>query len=332
MLGPSLLRHNKKLEAVIFPPGDGGVLYTIALMGVYYFLFLEGVKVDITTIPKLRRKVIQIAFSGLIPYAVTMILICFFFRHLLPANIDNMFFLKFLALTHGLSFFPTLQPILAEFKLLNTHLGRLSMDVSMVHLLTGALMFTINQVIAQGYNDPLKGVHHLLSVFALWIFLGFFFRPAMVSIIGRTQEGRSVSSNCTVAVILLVLVVAFISNVIGATVFQGVLIMALLVPPGPPLGSALVKKIEPIGRVIFFPVYFIIAGSRVDLIKSGSWATWGVMGAVLLVSWLAKLLGIISSAVYFKIPVFDAVALAFACSSKGLIDLVILAVWHHAQV
>lgn len=61
------------------------------------------------------------------------------------------------------------------------------------------------------------------------------------------------------------LVMGFLSDAIGTTYLLGALLMGLIIPPGPPLGIAIIERFELVIFHFFLPFFYIRIGQYTNL-------------------------------------------------------------------
>ncbi|GMN23511.1 hypothetical protein TIFTF001_000141 [Ficus carica] len=212
------------------------------------FMFLVGVKIDLNSVKHSGKK------------GLTIGLCCFFLPLLLNTSVAVLLqrtvkmdpilhksIISIVVFQSSSSFYVT-TCLLTDLKLLNSELGRLAVSASMI---SGMLSwcgliwaFTMRQS-SFGGNKALPFV--ALSLCFVVILVVFLMRPIMRSI----------------------------HFMLGPT------ILGLAVPDGPPLGSALVDKLESYVLSILLPGYFVFSGAAMDLIDQQSYSIMVISTVVL---------------------------------------------------
>lgn len=131
IVGPSVLETaawGKKL----FLTWSLMVLETMANVGLIYFLFL--VELDMSLVRRTGKKSAMSAAIGLaISFIVATIISLYLRPFMASASVQYITFLLFHGAALSISSFPVLAHILADFKLLNTELGRFDISVSIIN-------------------------------------------------------------------------------------------------------------------------------------------------------------------------------------------------------
>lgn len=338
-LGPTVFRPcGQKWEVCArmwetFAPRHGDMIIGIfSYIGIYYFMFVEGLKLDFSMIPKAGKNAMYIATTGFTVYILAVIVVAQFFKDYISENLERNKVVFLVALSFALSIFPTLQPILSELRLLNTDTGRQSMKVATLYLIPAIVIALGAQVLKHSYRGTWYGLAHFGTILAIWAILLLVFRPVATYMVRSIPEGRPAKPAYIFIILLSVMVVACISNAIAATAFELVFILAMLVPSGPPLGSALIEKSETFSRVVFLPLFFVMNGLLIDFTEIDNWAKFGIWQLILLSAWVTKLVATIFVCLYLQMPSEESVAVALAGNLKGLVEPIVFYTWYRYDV
>ncbi|KAF6137657.1 hypothetical protein GIB67_001511 [Kingdonia uniflora] len=131
ILGPLILGRSANFSATIFPLRSIMVLETLANVGLFFFLFLVGVEMDLGMIRKTSQKVMVIAIACMsLPFLIGSST-TFLFNG--QTQVNHLCFVVFMGVAHSVTAFPVLARILAELKLLNTEIGKIAMSAAMMN-------------------------------------------------------------------------------------------------------------------------------------------------------------------------------------------------------
>lgn len=111
---------------------------------------------------------------------------------------------------------------------------------------------------------------------------------------------------------------ALISEVVGQHLLFGATALGIVVPHGPPLGSAIVDRLESFVSCILLPSYFLLSVSGVNILSIHT-ETVAVVGILGVTSFTGKILGGMLPALYCNMPLVDAFSLGLIMSSKALL-------------
>ncbi|KAM6597506.1 hypothetical protein CsatA_008030 [Cannabis sativa] len=328
ILSPSII-GDTTFAKTVFPETSFYISGTFAFFGCMLFMFLVGVKMDLGSVFTSGRKAVAIGlccfiFPFLMNTSVAVIL-----KQMVKMDValDNSLFS--IACFQSMSSFYVTACLLTDLKLLNSELGYLAVSSSMISgtlsWLVILMAFTVRQS-SFGSTHPLPLLAVSLCVMVV-IILGIL-RPIMRSMVKNTNRGRAVPEHYITSVFLMVLCCAFLGEFVGQHFMLGPMILGLVVPDGPPLGSALVDKLESYVSSILLPSYFIYSGASIDLC-SVDMKTFGIVWVLVFSSFFAKLVAAMVPSLLCKMPLVDSLALGLVLSTQGITDILI---WQHGMM
>ncbi|TYH34095.1 hypothetical protein ES332_D13G105500v1 [Gossypium tomentosum] len=296
------------------------VLGTVGAFGFVFFLFLSGVKMDLSLTLKSGKKAICI---GLLTVVVPLVS-CMTTIKLLHEE-GNEFSNKsfFLAVTYSGTSFPVIHCLLSDLKILNSELGRLGLSAALIGDMLTLFLTVFSLWVKTGFE---KGRKEALIDFGLAmlfiVIVVFVLRPAMKWMVKRTPEAGQIKDICFYLVILTFMMSPRFTDLFRIYFLYGPFIFGLAVPDGPPLGSALVEKLDPVISGLFLPIFATTCGLRFDLSyfkNSNLFAYHQVLGAM--VALIIKFGVSLLVPLLCKMPTRDSLALAFIMISKGIVEM-----------
>ncbi|KAB2027053.1 hypothetical protein ES319_D05G008400v1 [Gossypium barbadense] len=318
ILGPMVFRGKRSL--ITSSDQSVAVLGTVGAIGYMFFLFLSGVKMDVGMTFRSGKKVICI---GVLTVVVPLMACLITAKSL---NQESQFFTNkrvFLAVTYSATSFPVIHCLLSELKLLNSELGRLGLSAALIGEIVALFLLTICQWVVDGLENGWKVVVSNFGFFTVYfVIVVFWFRPVMKWMVRKTPEGGQIKNSYLYIVIGAFLVSHKLAELLKVYIVFAPFLVGLAVPDGPPLGSALVEKLEPIVEGLFMPLFVTTCGMRIDfsyLKNYGSFAKDQVISAVVTnfvkfgVSFLLPFL--------WNIPIRDSLAFAFIMLNKGIVEM-----------
>ncbi|XLT27863.1 hypothetical protein HN873_059155 [Arachis hypogaea] len=323
-LGPSILGQIGVVRKYLFPPRTFYVSETIAFFGSMIFMFLIGVKIDLTSIITTGKKTWAIALScfvfPIVFTAVTALTLRALF--LLPQEnlYTSIFYVSFYL--SSCSFHSTASH-LADLKLLNSELGRLAVSSSMISGTISAVLITS----VFSHHGLRKGSRSLqmasLSFLFLVAVIVFVCRPIIMWMIRRTPEGKPIKEAYIITIFVMMLLSALFSELIGGHFMTGPILLGLAVPDGPPLGSALSEKLDALVSAVFLPLYFLFSGARFNSFALDA-TSFAVVQVLAISSFLGKIFGAMLPSLYCKMSVTDSLSLGLIMSAQGITQMLYL--------
>ncbi|KAA8542522.1 hypothetical protein F0562_023674 [Nyssa sinensis] len=295
ILGPTLLGRIKNYQFIVFPFETQGIIGTFSAFGYVLFVFLVGVKLDMSIIKRTGAKGVgDWSFISNGPF-------------------DNWYNKHMANVTACL---------LKDLKILNSELGRLSLASAVVSDLLFVFISTMGTTAYVGLYSRATALVDLVLLVGFVIFVIFVFRPAMIWVVEQTPEGRPVKGIYIYLIIMGVFMGALFSHYFEQSLNFGFLILGLAIPAGPPLGSALVDKLDSFVSGLLLPLFISTTAMRTNLSTLHITKPLSLANIILIiVTSSAKFLSCFLPALYCSMPFNDSVALSLIMSAKGSVDL-----------
>lgn len=309
------------MRNAVFAYQTQDTLGMIGAFGYTGFAFLSAVKTDISVLRK-TGKVTMIT-------GITSALVPLFVILSLQDKLTDMFVKKSqyklanIGAVHTMTAFPVVSFILDEMKILNSELGRFGLSAALVCDLIGIALMIFYSVMQIYWQKTLQDA--LLTgglIFAYVAFVILAVRPATLWVVRNTPEGRPVKNVYVFVCILLM----FISVLFTDATFQfdilGPLIFGLFIPAGPPLGSAIIEKLNLFVMEFLLPIFVTNCAIKIDFWNLN--LTEGYMVANLILIAVVSVVKLVSSVIpplIWKIPFKDSLAIGFLLCSKGVVQL-----------
>ncbi|KAK8530002.1 hypothetical protein V6N13_102887 [Hibiscus sabdariffa] len=296
------------------------VLGTMGGFGFLFFLFLSGVKMDVSLTFKSGTKALYIGFlTVLVPLLACLITNKVFYPE------DNFFNTNkfFLAVSYAGTSFPVIHNLLSELKILNSELGRLGLSAALIgDMVTLVLTICSLWMKTQGEVGTKRVLQDVGWAILFLVIVVFVLRPGIQWMVKHNPETSQKKHICFYLVILAFMLSPRITKQFHLHAKFGSFILGLIVPDGPPLGSALVEKLDPIISGFFLPIFATTCGIRVDpssFKKDSMFRINQSIGAVVTV--VVKFGVSLALAMFCKMPMRDSLALAFVMISKGIVEI-----------
>uniref|UniRef100_A0A7N0T331 Cation/H+ exchanger domain-containing protein n=1 Tax=Kalanchoe fedtschenkoi TaxID=63787 RepID=A0A7N0T331_KALFE len=322
-LGPSGLGRDENLRKRFNPPASVMVMDIYAVVGFVFFVFLVGMKTDIFLIKKAGKMAYVVGVSAfLFPLAVTLP-ISHILRRRFRLETDFFAALPYVGAYECIIAFHVMSAFLTELKLLNSELGRLALSSSMISGTLGwcLAMFSIYHKNKEASNSRIADVEaQICNVFMILTFV-FVFRPILFWMMKKTPEGKALKEHFFLSIVMMVLGTTLFSVFTGNHLL-GPILLGLLVPEGPPMGSSLLDKLGYIQSVLLFPCYVISIGRKFNLSVLRHEAVVNV-SVLIVIATLGKLLAVMIPSLYYNMPLRDSLSLGLLLNCQGFFDIYI---------
>ncbi|KAI3915550.1 hypothetical protein MKW92_005067 [Papaver armeniacum] len=321
---------NVGISSYIFPLDGFQVVDILAHFSSMFFIFKVGVQMD----PKILKR------AGRRPYIIGFFCIaCSYVVGLQISHTlqdDDIPGLKLLIKSSdrvvdlfGMISFPVIAYVLDDLKILSSDLGNSAIHIAMVadFLHLGLKFFSFCRQIFRNASQTLYVVPAVLILLAIGtvIYIFFIVRPAALWIVKNTPEGRPVDDIYVTWIMVSVLLCGLASEYCGLNGTVGVFLLGLAIPDGPPLGSALVKKLR-IVSVFFMPLHMGIVGYKTDIRKVSFVYLWRIL-LIILGCILGKIIGLFIPAVLLGVSPLDSFLLGLIMNIKGIVEVSQLNTW-----
>lgn len=228
--------------------------------------------------------------------------------------------------------FPVVSSVLSDLKILNSELGRVGQSAAlfceMLNMFLTSIMQFATLASRHGLNRALIG---LAATICLILLIFFVIRPAMFWIIRQTPEGSNVNDHYVYCILTMVLFASYATNRFGFYGILGPFILGLAVPAGPPLGTAVIKKIDTFANGVLMPVFVTTCSMRVNLRDFMDWRDKNGGGGIdnymvqtlviIVVTSVVKFAVCMVISIMRELPLNDAVSLSLIMCSKGIVEM-----------
>ncbi|XP_061995958.1 cation/H(+) antiporter 15-like [Rosa rugosa] len=333
VFGPSLLGNLKKISDILFPVEGIIVLETLATWGLIFFLFSMGVKMDAGGIVRPQRKCLAIGTSLflctlILPEGLTFLLIRYVPK--LDSSLRNS--LPFLSATQALTSSPVIGSLLTELKILNTDIGRTAVSTAIFCDAVGITMSAIAIAISDRRNkNTIIPWLAVLQAAALLLVILLVARPIMMWIRNQAQERKSVRESHIFIIFVFVLVFAFLSEISSQHYVLGPLAFGFIIPAGPPLGSAVVARVDTLATGLFYPTYLAVTGLKTNIYTIDPRSSW-VLGVIFLFASVVKIGAVMLPACYYEQTIREAFVLGLILNAKGITELIMFNIWKQTKL
>ncbi|KAI4306904.1 hypothetical protein L6164_030144 [Bauhinia variegata] len=323
IIGPSALMKLKVVSKYLFPPISNLVLETLAGFGVMYFFFLMGLKTDPAIILMTERKAVYMGVSVFISALGLPTGLTFIMRKYVSMDHTLANALPYIGALQAFTGSAVIGCLLAELKIINTDIGRLTLSLAMFGDLIG---ISLTVVIFSTLSNGSESMWLILCVAALASFIMCVLRPVLLWMLARSLDGKPVSEFFIVSIFAVVLVIGFMSEIVGQHYVLGPLLFGFSIPEGPPLGSTIIAKLETLSAGFFYPIYLAVCGLHTDVFKIDLRSMW-IVGLVLSFSVAVKICAVMIYGYYNDIPKKESLVIGLILNTKGITELAVYNFW-----
>ncbi|KAL9543950.1 hypothetical protein MBANPS3_007877 [Mucor bainieri] len=329
ILGPTVMGRIPGFMDIIFPSPSLPFLNLIATLGLVFFLFQVGLEVDLQVIRQDWHKSMAIAVAGMaLPFGLGAAVSVGLYKLQGDDSINFGSFLLFLGVAMSITAFPVLARILAELKLLRTKVGAITMASGLINDCTAWYMVAL-----LNSSGGIEALYVFLTAVGFTLFVIFIVGPLYRRLCSYTNSYENGPSPLLMTVtLMIVLLSAFVTNIIGVHAIFGGFIAGVIVPHEHDLSIKITEKIEDMVNILFLPLYFTLSGlkTQIGLLDTGT--IWGYVILVIFLACFGKIVGCSGAAKLCGMTNRESITVGFLMNCKGLVELIVLNIGHDAGV
>ncbi|XP_030518049.1 cation/H(+) antiporter 15-like [Rhodamnia argentea] len=318
LASPFVVERAKIFAPNSFPHEEILVARTAGFLGTTLLIFLLAVKTDATAIQRSTRNASIIGSSTIL---MTFAFLSLLIHTLSLPGVHKGFFRCTFAGVLSLTRFPNVVYAFNELNIMTSDLGQLAMSSTMLSEVVLWTWLFIDIYIAHRVQFFWSAMAALGSILVIF----FVIRPLIMLIIRRTPESKSVREVYITSIIIGSLIVGGLTDLFG-TMHFGVLLVGLVIPNGPPLGSTLSEKIEVVCTEVLMPMFYVSVGYSMDPRLIDMKITREIF-LLMFVSALTRVAGALSAAIFCKVRLRHCVLLGLMLNIRGPYDLHLLIRW-----
>ncbi len=272
LLGPSLLSGLFPAFGELIIPQtatQGYLLEVISLLGAMFLLLITGIETDIELIKRHAKTAASVSFGGIV---VTFISGFFLGQHLpdfLLADPDErLVFSLFVATALAISAIPVIAKVLMDMNLMRRDIGQTILAAGMSDDTIGWILLSTVAGIAAG--DAVTTGSVLTTVGSVLAFLIFSFtlgRWMVKKLLIFVQDEVVSKDRLLSLVVILTFLWGAMTQLMNLEAILGAFIMGILFGTMPRLPEDVIHKLESMALGIFAPIFFAVAGLKVNILN-----------------------------------------------------------------
>lgn len=249
--------HIPNFSNTIFPAVAMPNLTLVANLGLVFFLFLVGLEVDLRIMVRNARIASAVSIASMIlPFGLGAgIAVGIYNTFSVGASAPSFgIFLLFIGVSFAITAFPVLARILTELKLLHTTVGVIVLSAGVGNDVVGWVLLALTVALVNA-GSGITILYVILCAMAMILLLCFGVRPLMIWYLKRSNALQQGPTEMMMAVILmLILVVAFYTDIIGIHPIFGGFLVGLIIPHDHGFAVKVTEKIEDFITTLFLPL------------------------------------------------------------------------------
>lgn len=325
MLGPSLLgMFFPEVSSFLFPLNSLSNLEFLSQIGLILFMFIIGMELDVTIIQKRAKAAIFISNASImVPYIMGVGLAYFIYERFAPQGAGFISFSLFMGIAMSITAFPVLARIVQERGITRTPLGMIVITSAAINDITAWGILAI--VVAISNATALTGAFITIGLSVIYIaVMVLVIRPLLEKIATKYTVRETISKTVVAAVFGVILLSAYITEVIGIHALFGAFMAGVIMPSNVRFKSIMSEKLEDVSLVLLLPLFFVYTGLRTEIGLLNDPSLWAIALLIVAVAVTGKFLG---SAIASRIvgqTWKDSFLIGALMNTRGLIELVAL--------
>ncbi len=329
VLGPSLLSGALPgLGAWIVPqsPLQGHLLEVVSMTGAMFLLLITGLETDLTLVRQHARTAIGVSAGGI---AVTFTS-GFLLGQLLPDSLlarpdQRLVFALFVATAMSISAIPVIAKVLMDLNLMRRDIGQTIIAAGMSDDTTGWVLLSIVAGLASGaavtVGSVVQAVGSVVAFMALSFTVG---RWLVKRALDFVQDEVASQDRLLTLVVVFTFAWGALTQALHLEAVLGAFVMGVLFGQMPRLPEDVRRKLESLALAVFAPIFFAVAGLKVNLAGLLTPRLFGLALAVIAVASTGKVVGTyLGARLIGRRDHWTALAFGAGLNARGAMEIIV---------
>lgn len=296
ILGPSILSSAFPLFGELIIPQtetSGYLLELMALTGAMFLLLITGMETDIKLIKRHAKTAISVSYGGIIVTFVTGFFLGMYLPDFLLADPENrLIFALFVGTAMSISAIPVIAKVLMDMNLIRRDIGQTIIASGMSDDTNGWILLSIVAGLASGAAVTFASVATIIgSVLAFLVFSFTLGRWFFKKVLNYVQD-EIVSSHAILSLIIIFMFAwGAMTHALNLEAVLGAFIIGIIVGQMPRIPSHVHRTLETITLGIFAPIFFAVAGLKVNVLNLLTPTLLMIAFLVILIATVGKVVG-----------------------------------------
>lgn len=323
-LGPSLFGVvAPNLQATIFATDILPAFGVAANLGLIFFMFLIGMEVDQK---QLRGKVAPAAAISNASIALPMLLgiaAALPLYKLLGPDVKFAAFALFMGVAMSITAFPVLARILAERRMLTGPVGSLTIGCAAIDDVSAWFLIALATTIAVSGSFGVV-VRTIAEAVAFVLVMALVVRRVLARMATAFDEAGQIPSGWFAAIVVGVLLSAYITEAIDIDVIFGGFIMGMAMPRHARLTEEVTRRVEDFVVTLLLPLFFVYTGLKTNVTLLDRPELWLITAGLVVLAILGKLAGAAIAARVCGFHSRASLVIGTLMNTRGLTELIVL--------
>lgn len=324
IMGPSLFGLlAPDTQRVLFSTATSEVIYGFGKVGLVLYVFLMGLEFEPKLIRENAKTAVSVSVAGiLMPFALgSMVAILLNNRILFPENVPGWQSIFFFGTAMSITAFPVLARIISERGLAGTRLGMLALTAGSFD--DAAAWCILGVLLALSNNQPVDAVITIGGALLYAVAVFTLIRPLLRYLGGIAEKKRYVNASLLSLVLILLMLGAWFTEMIGIHYVFGAIILGLAVPRGI-FARDVQQFLQPVVMSLLIPLFFVHSGLNTSIGLVSTFYLWSITLLILATASVGKGVACWAAARLSGEPNRNAIGIGALMNARGLMELIIL--------
>jgi Kef-type K+ transport system membrane component KefB len=325
VLGPSVVGlFFPEFSGFLFPKGSLPNLQFLSQVGLILFMFVIGMELDLKILRNQAHDAVVISHASIIiPYFLGMGLAYYMYEGYAPDNISFISFALFMGIAMSITAFPVLARVIQERDLTKTRLGSIAITCAAADDVTAWCILAA--VIAIVKAGTFVSALYTMALAIVYVCAMIFVVQPFLKKLGNVYSERETISKTIVALSFLILLIsAYIAEIIGIHALFGAFLAGVIMPPNFNFRRIITDKIEDVSLVLLLPLFFVFTGLRTQIGLLNETHLWTVCGLIVLTAVAGKFGGSTFAARFVGQTWKESLSIGALMNTRGLMELIVL--------
>ncbi len=323
-LGPSVLGAiAPNVQAMIFPSDILPSFGVAANLGLIFYMFLIGLEVDLK---QLKGKAVSAAAISNASVALPLLLgvvVALPLYKLIGPDKKFVAFALFMGVAMSITAFPVLARILAERRMIGRPVGALAIACAAIDDVTAWFLIALASTIALSGSVGAVG-ETVVEAAAFLLVMALGVRRILARMATAFDEVGHIPGSWFAAIIVGVLLSAYVTEQINIAFIFGAFIMGMVMPRHARLTEEVTRRIDDFVVTLLLPLFFVYTGLKTNITLLDRPALWLITLGLIVVAIVGKLAG---AAIAARVTGFGwraSAVIGTLMNTRGLTELIVL--------
>jgi Kef-type K+ transport system membrane component KefB/nucleotide-binding universal stress UspA family protein len=328
IIGPSVFGALlPSVYQVVFPAvaAQTKMIDAISQLGILMLLLLTGMETDLRLVNRMRRTAFFTSLSGIVfPFACGYAVGEFLPAAMLPNPAQRLVTSLFIATALSISSVKIVAMVIMEVGFLRRNVGQIILASAILDDTIGWIIIAIIGGLASSGSVNIRGVSFAFLGTIIFLAVSFTFgRRVIAYVIRWTNDNMIIDMPVITAILILMLLMALITDYIGVHTVLGAFVVGILVGQSPILTKHIEEQLRGLIVALFAPVFFAVAGREIDLTILKSWYQIELAVVFILIASFGKVVGCYIGGRLGKLGHRESTALAIGMNARGSTEVIV---------